>query len=63
LVGALGIAGLAAYVSFYEFVKEPRAGKKFWVSAPSGASGQIVSQIAKLAGMKVIGSTGSDGKG
>lgn len=62
LVGALGIAGLAAYVSFYEFVKEPRAGKTFWVSAASGASGQIVGQIAKLEGMKVIGSTGSDEK-
>ncbi|KAK2613197.1 hypothetical protein N8I77_000124 [Diaporthe amygdali] len=30
LVGALGIAGLAAYFSFYGFVKEPRAGKTFW---------------------------------
>lgn len=59
LIGALGIAGLSAYVSFFEFVPEPRAGKTLFVSAASGGVGQLVGQLAKMHGMKVIGSTGS----
>lgn len=62
IVGALGVAGLSAYVSFHEFVKEPRAGKTLFVSAASGGVGQIVGQLAKMNGMKVIGSTGSAAK-
>lgn len=62
LLGALGVAGLSAYVSFKEFVKEPREGKTIWISAASGGVGQIVGQLAKMHGMKVIGSTGSDEK-
>lgn len=62
VIGALGVAGLAAYVSFLEFVKEPRAGKTLFVSAASGGVGQIVGQMAKMKGMRVIGSTGSPEK-
>ncbi|KAK8122651.1 hypothetical protein PG984_011321 [Apiospora sp. TS-2023a] len=62
LVGALGIPGLAAYVSFFEYVPEPRAGRMMLVSAASGAVGQIVGQLGKMHGMKVIGSTGSPEK-
>lgn len=62
LLSVLGVPGLSAYVSFHEFVKEPREGKTFWVSAASGAVGQLVGQIAKMHGMKVIGSTGSQEK-
>ncbi|KAJ6447281.1 NAD(P)-binding Rossmann-fold containing protein [Purpureocillium lavendulum] len=62
LIGALGVAGLSAYVSFNEFVKEPRAGKTIFISAASGGVGQVVGQMAKMHGMKVIGSTGSQGK-
>lgn len=62
LIGALGIAGLSAYVSFFDFVPEPRAGKTFFVSAASGGVGQIVGQLAKMHGMKVIGSTGGPDK-
>lgn len=29
LLGAMGVPGLSAYVSFFEYVKEPRAGKTF----------------------------------
>lgn len=62
LLGARGVAGLSAYVSFHEFVKEPRAGKTIWISAASGGVGQFVGQMAKISGMKVIGSTGSQEK-
>lgn len=62
LLGALGVAGLSAYVSFHEFVKEPRAGKTIWISAASGGVGQLVGQMAKMSDMKVIGSTGSQEK-
>ncbi|KAI0417200.1 NAD(P)-binding protein [Xylaria grammica] len=55
LVGALGIAGLAAYVSFFEFVPEPRANKTLFVSAASGGVGQLVGQIAKMHRMKELG--------
>ncbi|OTB00906.1 hypothetical protein M426DRAFT_323903 [Hypoxylon sp. CI-4A] len=62
LIGALGVAGLGSYISFFEFIKEPRAGKTMWISAASGGVGQIVGQLGKMYGMKVIGSTGSDEK-
>ncbi|KAK6836069.1 NADP-dependent oxidoreductase [Apiospora arundinis] len=62
LVGALGVAGLSAYVSFFEFVAEPRAGKTMLISAAAGAVGQIVGQLGKMHGMKVIGSTSSQEK-
>jgi len=62
LIGALGVAGLSAYVSFNEFVKEPREGKTIFISAASGGVGQVVGQMAKMQGMKVIGSTGSQDK-
>lgn len=61
-LGALGVPGLSAYLSFYKFVPEPRAGKTLWVWAASGAVDQLVGQIAKMHGMKVIGITGSDEK-
>ncbi|CAJ2506361.1 Uu.00g004910.m01.CDS01 [Anthostomella pinea] len=52
----------AAYVSFFEFVPEPRAGKTLFVSSASGGVGQIVGRIAKMQGMKVVGSAGGDEK-
>ncbi|KAF3056641.1 2-alkenal reductase (NADP(+)-dependent) [Daldinia childiae] len=62
IIGALGIPALSAYVSFFEFVPEPRSGKTLWVSAASGGVGQVVGQLAKMHGMKVVGSTGSSEK-
>lgn len=62
LLGALGISGLSAYVSLREFVREPRAGKTLLVSAASGGVGQIVGQMARIYGMRVIGSTGGPDK-
>ncbi|KAI8954034.1 hypothetical protein F4801DRAFT_70590 [Xylaria longipes] len=60
---ALGVSGLAAYVSFFEFVKRPQChGKTMFVSAAAGGVGQIVGQLGKIHGLKVVGSTGSDDK-
>ncbi|TGJ80286.1 hypothetical protein E0Z10_g8468 [Xylaria hypoxylon] len=59
LLNIIGVPGMSAYVSFMEYVPEPRAGKTMYISAASGAVGQIVGQLGKMYGMRVIGSTGS----
>ncbi|ROW11960.1 hypothetical protein VPNG_05231 [Cytospora leucostoma] len=60
-VGALGLAGQTAWTSFYGLIK-PKAGETIWVNAASGAVGEIVVQLAKKEGMRVIGSASSDEK-
>ncbi|KAF8939719.1 hypothetical protein BGZ58_008908 [Dissophora ornata] len=60
-VGVLGMPGLTAYGSLLE-IGQPKAGETIFVSAASGAVGQLVCQIAKLKGLRVIGSVGSDDK-
>lgn len=60
-VGTLGMAGLTAYSSMQEIAK-PKAGETLFVSAASGAVGQLVGQIAKREGMKVVGSVGDEAK-
>ena len=60
-IGALGMPGLTAYSSLYEIGK-PKKGETIFISAASGAVGQIVGQIAKHEGLRVIGSVGSDAK-
>ena len=60
-VGALGMPGLTAYSSFYA-IGEPKKGETIFISAASGAVGQLVGQLAKHEGLTVIGSVGSDDK-
>lgn len=60
-IGALGMPGLTAYSSFYA-IGEPKKGETIFISAASGAVGQIVGQLAKKEGLKVIGSVGDDAK-
>ncbi|RDL32996.1 putative reductase RED1 [Venustampulla echinocandica] len=60
-LGPLGMPGLTAYSSFYEIGK-PVKGETIFISAASGAVGQIVGQLAKHEGLRVIGSVGSDDK-
>jgi NADPH-dependent curcumin reductase CurA len=56
-----GMPGLTAYVGFFHIAK-PKKGEYVFVSAASGAVGQIVGQLAKLTGCYVVGSAGSDEK-
>ena len=60
-LGALGMPGLTAYVGLLK-IGELKDGERVFVSAASGAVGQIVCQIAKAKGCYVVGSAGSDEK-
>lgn len=53
--------GFTAYVGFYE-IGSPKKGEYVFISAASGAVGQLVGQFAKLMGCYVVGSAGSDEK-
>ncbi|KAG8363063.1 hypothetical protein BUALT_BualtUnG0008100 [Buddleja alternifolia] len=56
-----GMPGHTAYVGFYE-VCSPKKGETIFISAASGAVGQLVGQFAKLFGCYVVGSAGSKEK-
>jgi len=60
-LGALGVPGLTAYGGLYEIGK-PERGQTIFISAASGAVGQMVGQLARLEGLRTIGSVGSDEK-
>ncbi|XP_059275880.1 2-alkenal reductase (NADP(+)-dependent)-like [Lycium ferocissimum] len=59
--GILGMTGVTAYGGFYEVCK-PKKGEKVFVSAASGAVGQLVGQFAKSTGCYVVGCAGSRDK-
>ncbi|KAK9200549.1 hypothetical protein WN944_015747 [Citrus x changshan-huyou] len=59
--GILGMPGLTAYGGLYELCS-PKKGEYVYVSAASGAVGQLVGQFAKLVGCDVVGSAGSKEK-
>ncbi|KAJ4766770.1 Zinc-binding dehydrogenase family protein [Rhynchospora pubera] len=59
--GILGMPGMTAYIGFYE-ICAPKKGEFVFVSAASGAVGQLVGQFAKLTGCYVVGSASSDEK-
>lgn len=56
-----GMPGLTAYAGFFE-VCSPKKGDCVFVSAASGAVGQLVGQLAKLHGCYVVGSAGTKQK-
>ncbi|KAF5725823.1 2-alkenal reductase (NADP(+)-dependent)-like [Tripterygium wilfordii] len=61
-VGILGLtSGLTAYAGFFEICK-PKKGEKVFVSAASGAVGNLVGQYAKLLGCYVVGCAGTKEK-
>ena len=55
--GVLGMPGMTAYFGLFE-VGQPKAGETVVVSAASGAVGQVVGQLAKIAGCRVVGIAG-----
>ncbi|KAH0735946.1 hypothetical protein KY285_011653 [Solanum tuberosum] len=59
--GILGMPGMTAYAGFYE-VCSPKKGETVFVSAASGAVGQLVGQFAKMLGCYVVGSAGNKQK-
>ena len=52
---------MTAYYGFYE-ICAPKKGEYVFVSAASGAVGQLVGQFAKLTGCHVVGTAGSKEK-
>ncbi|EPS68795.1 hypothetical protein M569_05969 [Genlisea aurea] len=59
--GILGMPGVTAYFGFHD-ICSPKQGETVFVSAASGAVGQLVGQFAKLKGCYVVGSAGSSEK-
>ncbi|KAJ4723839.1 2-alkenal reductase (NADP(+)-dependent) [Melia azedarach] len=59
--GILGMPGITAWAGFYE-ICTPKKGEYVYISAASGAVGQLVGQFAKLMGCYVVGSAGSKEK-
>lgn len=55
--GVLGMPGMTAYFGLFE-VGQPKAGETVVVSAASGAVGQLVGQLAKIAGCRAVGIAG-----
>lgn len=61
-LGVLGMPGLTAWVGL-EDIGQPKQGETVVVSAASGAVGQVVGQIAKIRGCRVVGVAGGKAKG
>lgn len=60
-VGVLGMTGFTAYVGLDE-IGQPKSGETVVVSAAAGAVGQVVGQIARIKGCRVVGAAGADDK-
>ncbi|KAI0035811.1 alcohol dehydrogenase [Vararia minispora EC-137] len=60
-LGILGITGATAYTSWKEYAR-PRKGQTAFVTSAAGGVGSVIVQLAKMDGMKVIASSGSDEK-
>jgi hypothetical protein len=60
-MSVLGVTGLTAYFGLLE-VGRPQKGETVAVSAAAGATGNVVGQIARIEGCRVVGIAGSDDK-
>jgi len=60
-LGVLGMPGLTAWVGLTD-IGEPKAGETLVVSAASGAVGQVVGQLGRIAGARVVGIAGGAAK-
>ena len=61
MLSVYGVTGLTAYFGLLE-VGQPKQGETVVVSAAAGAVGNVVGQIAKIKGCRVVGIAGSDKK-
>lgn len=52
---------MTAYVGL-KLIGRPKKGDQVFVTAASGAVGQVVGQLAKVYGCRVVGSAGTDDK-
>jgi NADPH-dependent curcumin reductase CurA len=59
--GVLGMPGMTAYFGLLD-VGQPKPGETIVVSAASGAVGQVVGQIGKIMGCRVVGIAGGSKK-
>ena len=60
-LGTLGMPGMTAYFGLLD-VGRPKAGETVVVSGAAGAVGQVVGQIAKIKGCRVVGIAGGKDK-
>jgi NADPH-dependent curcumin reductase CurA len=60
-LGVMGMPGFTAYVGLSE-IGHPKKGETLVVSAASGAVGQVVGQIGKIHGCRVVGVAGAPDK-
>ncbi|EHN12902.1 putative oxidoreductase [Patulibacter medicamentivorans] len=60
-VSVLGVSGLTAHLGLHD-VGRVRAGDTVVVSAAAGATGNVAGQLARIAGARVVGITGSPEK-
>jgi len=60
-IGVLGMPGMTAFIGLHK-IGNPKVGETIFISAASGAVGQLVGQLAKILGLRVVGSAGEDSK-
>jgi NADPH-dependent curcumin reductase CurA len=60
----LGVLGMPSFTAWYGIrqICKPKAGETVFVSAATGAVGQVAGQLAKVSGAKVVGCAGDDDK-
>jgi NADPH-dependent curcumin reductase len=60
----LGVLGMPSFTAWYgiRHICKPKAGETAFVSAATGAVGQVAGQLAKLSGARVVGCAGDDDK-
>ena len=60
----LGVLGMPSFTAWYGIthICKPKAGETAFVSAATGAVGQVAGQLAKLAGARVVGCAGDEEK-
>ena len=60
-IGFLGMPGATSFEGLYD-IGQPKKGETIFISSAAGAVGQVVGQLAKVEGLTVIGSVGSQDK-